>query len=77
MSKRTEIFKIQQDFTHTLCLVYNNNRSIMGQFPLDKEMKKFLNGKMKVYAWGWYNEKTTKVEFSRHCTKEELKDIFW
>lgn len=77
MNNRTEIFKIQQDFSGNLCLMYNKDRSIMGQFPLDKTMKKFLKGDMKVYAVGYYNEKTTKTEVYRRCTEEELKKIDW
>lgn len=77
MNKQTEIFKVQQDFTGSLCLMYNKDRTIMGQFPLDKPMKKILNGKMKVYVMGYYNEKTTKTEIYRRCTNEEMKKIDW
>lgn len=57
--------------------MYNKDRTIMGQFPLDKPMKKILNGKMKVYVMGYYNEKTTKTEIYRRCTNEEMKKIDW
>lgn len=77
MNEQTEIFKVQQDLSGNICLIYNKDRSILGQFPLDKTMKKILKNKMKVYAVGYYNEKTTKTELYRRCTEEELEKIDW
>lgn len=78
MSKATEIFKLQRAIAGgDLCLVYNKDRSVMGQFPTTKAEKQILKDKLKVYYWGEYNEETTKVNFVRYCTKEEVGKIDW
>lgn len=53
MSKATEIFKLQRAvFGDDLCLIYNENRSIMGQYSTTKDDLQILQSKPKVYFWG-------------------------
>jgi len=77
MKNKKEIFKYQQDFTSSLCLVYNKDRSIMGQFPLDEELENIFNGEMKFYAWATYDDNTGETIIDRKCTEEETEKIFW
>lgn len=81
MNKQTEklleVFKVQQDFTHSLILMYNEDRSIMGQFSIDKTMRKLMGNQMKIYIIGFHDDNTGKVEIVRKCTKEELREIKW
>lgn len=77
---KAEIFKLQRAIgggCGDLCLVYNKDRNIMGQFPTTKAEKQILGNDIKVYYWGIYNEATTKVDFVRECTPEELVLIDW
>lgn len=77
---KAEIFKLQRAIGGNggdLCLVYNKTRNIVGQFPTTKVEKKILGDDVKAYYWGIYNETTTKVDFVRKCTDEELVLIDW
>lgn len=78
MTTKAEIFKIQKSVDGSnMCLIYNKDRSIMGQFPATPDDDLILGGGYKNYFWGTYNEKTTKTEYIRDVSKEELKKIDW
>lgn len=56
------IFKIQlaiPDRDH--CLLYNEDRSIMGQFKPSKSILKFMGEELKKYFVGTFNESTGEV----------------
>lgn len=77
MSK-AEIFKLQRAIAgDDLCLIYNENRSIIGQYPTTKEDLYILHDKLKVYFWGKHDDKTGKTEFIRYCDDRELRNIAW
>lgn len=77
MSK-AEIFKLQRAIAgDDLCLIYNENRSIMGQYSTTKDDLQILQGKPKVYFWGKHDIKTAKTEFIRYCDDRELRNIAW
>ena len=78
MSKATEIFKLQRAvFGDDLCLIYNENRTVMGQYLTTKDELKILQGEYKTYFWGKHNDNTGKTEFIRHCTQDEIDKIGW
>jgi hypothetical protein len=53
MKKEKEIFKIQIAIGgEPNILVYNKDRSNLGQFPISPEMEDFMNGKPKKYVYG-------------------------
>lgn len=35
-----------------MCLVYNKDRTRLGQFPASKELKKAMHGRQKAFFWG-------------------------
>ena len=75
--KTSEIFKIQLDFSRSTILIYNKDRTIMGQYPADKSIKKFMGRHLKLYIMGQYNEKTTKINILRKCHPSEINKIDW
>lgn len=63
--KEAEIFKVQRPIISTgsyEVLCYNEERSIMGQFPPSKELlDMFEYDEYKIYVTGSYDEKTGKI----------------
>ena len=63
--KEAEIFKVQRPILSTNgyeVLCYNEERSIMGQFPPSKELlDMFEEDEYKIYVTGSYDEKTGKI----------------
>lgn len=61
---RLEVFKFQRSiFPRGMCLVYNESRSIQGDFPTTNELAEMfdLHGD-KFYGLGKYNNETNQVE---------------
>lgn len=76
MSVQTEVFKIQQDFTHQYCLIYNEDRSFCVQRDLSKEMADFLGEDMKKYVFAQIVSDDS-IEIKRELTDKELVEIYW
>lgn len=74
MNKEAGIFKIQRSLfpPDADCLVYNEDRSVQGQFPVTKEMRDFMGDDMKVYVRGVWRKKDGKLEID-----ERLEDQNW
>ena len=51
MAKK-EIFKMQIDMSGTQILAYNKDRTILGEYPADKAIKKFMGKNRKIYIYG-------------------------
>lgn len=64
-SKNNDIFKIQVSVSTTearqQCLVYNKSRSIIGKFPVDKELKKLMGKDLKKYVYGRPDDRTGRL----------------
>lgn len=63
--KEAEIFKVQRPIISTgsyEVLCYNEERSVMGQFPPSKELlDMFEEDEYKIYVTGSYNKKSGKI----------------
>ncbi len=42
-------------------LVYNKTRSVLAILPVTKEIKEFMGGDLKKYAWAKYADKHAKI----------------
>ena len=70
--KQRMIFKVQRSLMppDADCLVYNEDRSIQGQFPVGDDIREAMGEDMKAYFVGTYRDRDGKVELS-HRTDEQ------
>ena len=48
-----EIFKIQIDMSGSQILAYNKKKTVLGEYPADKAIKKFMGDNRKIYVYGY------------------------
>lgn len=67
------IFKVQRaiDPPDAEVLVYNEDRSIMGQFPMTEELLTWFGDKYKLYIEGVFNESTGRIDLIRVVEEQE------
>lgn len=59
-----QIFKVQVALNSNNCLVYNKDRSLQVEFPLDKNIKKQMQGKPKDFFYGVVDKETKTVHIT-------------
>lgn len=56
-----QMFKVQVSITSSepvqQCLIYNRDKSIMGQFDVTPEIRDLMAGRLKIYVMGHIDEK--------------------
>lgn len=77
MSKELEIFKVQRPLVGgDEVLIYNEDRSIMGQFPPSNELlNMFDEDEYKIYVVGFYNDKTKQTHINSKLNQEEVEEL--
>lgn len=65
------IFKIQADVTQEKCLIYDKNRSYLGESPMTLALEIILGGRAKCYVKGEVDSKGVLI------IEKQLKDRKW
>lgn len=72
MKKEVTVFKIQRPIFQTgnlAVLCYNKDKSIIGEFPPTQELlNMFKKDELKIYVFGYYDNKTKKVMIIKKAT---------
>ncbi len=68
-----QIFKFQVSLTKPkMVLVYNEDKSIMGQWPFDKSTLKIMGKKKKAFFYGFVAK--GKINTNKNCEVKSFKD---
>lgn len=77
MSKDIEIFKVQRPLIGgDEVLIYNEDRSVMGQFPPSNELlNMFDEDEYKIYVVGFYNDKTKQTHINSKLDNDVVEQL--
>lgn len=69
-----DVFKVQVPLVTNhkpLALVYNKDRSIQSQIPIDKTIKKLMGNDLKLFFHGTYDDKTEELTLGKRAPWQE------
>ena len=67
---KEQVFKIQMPIVGNTILVYNKHQEYFSQLPITKDLKKFMNGELKKYVYGYVN-KDKELVIEREAPEQE------